>query len=138
MSDHSVKDFITLWKKCVRRLLKLPRKTHCRFLPHLAKRKDPHDKICAMFMAMHKKMLMSSNQLVAYLASRGLVNSNKITTMNLNYILRFYRSTDLKKCNCHISDFTVIEAIKDILDNNLDYFLSDSERVHLLSSFCEI
>ena len=83
-------------------------------------------------------MLMSSNQLVAYLASRGLVNSNKITAMNLNYILRLYRSTDLKKCNCHISDFTVIEAIKDILDNNLDYFLSGTKHVHLLSSLCEI
>jgi hypothetical protein len=139
LTDKSISDFIVLWNKCVRRLLKLPRKTHRRFLHHLAEMPDPLQKICSMFLSMYTAMTKSRNELINFIARRGHMNQNTIIGMNLNFIKRLYSSVDIKhhSCACTVDDNTTVEAIKDCLDSKLDNFFSYEERVLWLSTLCE-
>ena len=118
-----LKSFLTLWNRCVRRLCRLPPKTHCRFLPHIAEMQSPHDKICELFLGLYACMTKSDNVLVKFIATKGAGNMQTIIGDNLNYIRDYYGVTvsylKLNSCVCSNEDFATIEAIKDIIDNRV-------------------
>ena len=141
LSDPSVTDFYTMWNKCVRRLLNIPRTTHRRFLPHLAEMKKPVDRICTMFINMLKKMLKSENEFINFIARRSLRSSNSIIAMNTEYILSLYRSSDIHSATmnsnlCSDEDLSVVQAIKDILDGNLLNVIDKVDFFEILYFLC--
>jgi hypothetical protein len=90
LRDGHLKDFMTLWNRCTRRLCRLPPKTHCRFLPHITEMKSPHDKICEMFLGIYERMSKSDNVFVKFIATKGTANIQTIIGDNLNYIQNYY------------------------------------------------
>ena len=117
LTDPSVTDFYTMWNKCVRRLLNIPRTTHRRYLPHLAEMKKPVDRICAMFMNMLKKMLKSENEFINFIAKHSLRSSNSIIAKNTDYIYRLYKTSDMHSVitnsnQCSDEDLSVVQAIR--------------------------
>ena len=132
-SQHCLTDFTVAWNKCVRRLLCLPNRTHCRFLPGILGSKSPIDQICNMFMKQFRNMTISRNEFVRYVAKRSAV-ANSIIGINLNFIYKFYglrvarnvRTTQLYKDLCNEEDKCTIIAIRDLLKGQAPFSNLDS------------
>ena len=126
-TQGSLRDFTVAWNRCVRRLLCLPNKTHCRFLVYLIDSQDPHDRICNTFIRQVICMKNSENQLVKHIAIRGK-NSETIIGKNSNYISQHYgmHTKDILKSTvslerCTSEDLCTIRAIKDIINGNVKF-----------------
>lgn len=113
--DASVQSFHTMWNRCVRRIYRLPYKTHTRFLPHILNARTSDEQICQRFLLMVKRMCSSNNARIRNIANRGLQNCSTIIGENLSYIkcksginkdalmtlgsrLTFHRYSDNDKC----------------------------------------
>jgi len=143
-SKSSLGDFCTMWNRCVRRLLKLPNMTHCRFLPLLANMKSPGDQICSMFLGLLRSMRQNDNYVVNHLTERGLNDTRSYIGHNLQYISRRYgcRASDIlrgKKLAGSIfstEDNQTIQGINDILNGHLNHFLTADEQFEFLNFLC--
>ncbi len=65
--DKAVKEFQTMWNRCIRRLLTLPYETHRRFLPYLIGTPSASDQIFSRFLKMQLKMETSENYHVSFI-----------------------------------------------------------------------
>ena len=120
-NENGLAEFNRAWNRCVRHLLKLPYTTHSRFLQHIAKSNNAHDRVCNMFTGMLKSMFSSDNYILKRLARYSDENSRTIVAMNRHYIEAKYNIIwsvtpfKLSSCECTINDFATIEAIKDLI-----------------------
>jgi hypothetical protein len=143
-SKSSLGDFCMMWNCCVRRLLKLPNMTHCRFLPLLANMKSPGDQICGMFVGLLRSMRQNDNHVVKFLIETVLNDARSYVGYNLHYISRRYgcQSSDiLKGCklalsNCTSKDKQTIQGIKDILNGHLSHFMTNTEQYEFFNFLC--
>jgi hypothetical protein len=141
-NHRSLKEFLVMWNRCVRRLLCLPHRTHCRFLPHIVGSRSPHDQICSMFLRQVKTMMLSDNDVVRYFANRHNFK-NSIIGSNIEYIYRYYElprqysnvfDVQIKKDDCNDNDQFTIVAIKDLLF--CQTIFSNAEKFLLLNYLC--
>lgn len=138
-----LRDFTTMWNRCVRRLLSLPNRTHCRFLPKLANMKDPTDQICSTFLRLFKTMQNSSNEIVKFMAERGMNDAQSIIGGNLHFMCRRYNLTRRQLVSmsqlvskCTDVDLCSVQVIKDILQNGLRHIFSDTELFEFFNEIC--
>ena len=137
-SASTLGKFSTMWNRCVRRLLKLPNRTHCRFLPYLAEMTSPTDQICRSFLRLFNVMKKSENEHVRFLANRGANDARSIIGGNLQYVCKLYKcskdSVKVTYTHCTDCDLGLIQAIKDLL--NLSTIFTNCEQFQFLSFLC--
>jgi hypothetical protein len=56
--------FLCAWRKCIRRLLHLPRTTHCHLLPSLVRDRTPEDQLCARLVRFIHDCSISQNSII--------------------------------------------------------------------------
>ena len=86
LKDSSIRNFVVMWNRCVRRLLKLPRMTHTRYLSKLVRAPYVLEQIFSRFVRMVNCMIGNHNQTVKYLAGYALSSKNSIICSNVHYI----------------------------------------------------
>jgi hypothetical protein len=143
LSSSALRDFCTMWNRCVRRLLHLPNRTHCRFLPSLARMKSPMEQISGSFLRLYQHMITSNNDIVRFIAERGGLDAQSVIGGNLHYLSSVYEQplTELmqvpriKSVQCSLADQCKIQVICDILDNTLEHF-TNNELYEVLTDIC--
>ena len=145
-STSTVGHFGTMWNRCVRRLLNLPNRTHCRFLPHLANIRSPVDQICGSFLRLVSTMENSDNDSIKYLADIGTKDARSIIGGNLNFISEFYKCSvnafkmktkySISMTECSNVDSATVQAIKDAMSGNLEHFFNLNELSEFMNSLC--
>jgi hypothetical protein len=86
--DKSVKEFVTAWNRCVRRLLRLPFMTHTRYLPHLLGSSGVTDQIYSRFVKMCNSIRVSENQRLKFLFESCVRHSRSIIGGNLRVVAK--------------------------------------------------
>lgn len=86
--DKVVKDFQTMWNRCVRRILKLPNCTHTRLLPILLDSLSAYDQIQVRIVKIVQSMLESKNVKVRYLANLSIKKVNSVIGGNIMTVSR--------------------------------------------------
>ena len=127
-NDKAVNSFHKMWNRCVRRLLRLPWRTHCRFLPSLMDCRNSDEQICTRFLSMLRTMCNNSNGKVKFIANRGVTLSCTLIGENISYIKSKQNnlwSMDLLTSRrrlvfTHLSDEDqcALIAIKELMDCN--------------------
>ena len=145
-STSTVGHFRTMWNRCVRRLLNLPNRTHCRFLLHLANIRSPVDQICGSFLKLLSTMENSDNDSIKYLADIGTKDARSIIGGNLNFISEFYKCSvnafkmktkySISMTECSNVDSATVQAIKDAMSGKLEHFFNLNELSEFMNSLC--
>ncbi len=65
--DKAVKEFQTIWNRCIMRLLTLQYETHRIFLPHLIGTPSASDQTFSRFLKMQLKIEISENHCVSFI-----------------------------------------------------------------------
>ena len=127
-----LKDFTTMWNRCVRRLLNLPNRTHTRFLPEITQMLSPSVQIARMFIKQVDSMMSSDNKFVKYLAKRAELYANTIIAGNL-YVIEQSKLS----CPRQLSkeDLCTTSIIKDLVFRDVPV-LSTLQQLQLLHSLC--
>ena len=86
LKDPSVRNFVVMWNRCVRRLLNLPKTTHTRYLSELLHAPYVLEQIFSRFVGMVRCMLGNQNDTVNYLARYALSSKHSIISRNLQHI----------------------------------------------------
>ena len=108
-SDRSVPSFQSAWNRCVRRLLRLPYKTHRRFLPQLIGGPTALDSIYSRFVKMTNKMKTSDNQRISFLTKLCLQDQRSIMGSNIHVISIHLNVSD----NIVLQKYTVLKRLND-------------------------
>lgn len=145
LGDKSTIGFITMWNRCVRRVLSLPYRTHTRFLPELINAPHVTEQIFSRFVGMVKTMQRSENSKLKYLAEHSLSSPGSIICTNISYIAKRLRikSVDVMQHNKLYNmmfdlsppDRAAIQIIKDIKNKNIG-FLTPAESDELFNYVC--
>ena len=132
LNDRNISQFHTMYNRCVRRILKLPFRTHTRYLPLLAERANSREEIVARFVRLLFSALQSDNSLIRHVSNRALATTNSIIGANMDYIKTTYRISfsqistfDFRKQHLQTitqEDLCNIQAIKDIKNFEIDFF----------------
>ena len=137
-----------MWNRCSRRILKLPYKTHTRFLPQLLGMPSSMEQIMSRFVNVVKVMLCSDNRTVNYLAKHCIARSGSIMNINLfqtctetgleiEQLLNCSKRCKItaNKYQCSFEDLCAIKAVKELKNDNLnDWTIADC--VNFLNFIC--
>jgi hypothetical protein len=89
-SSRSVDRFCTAWRKCIRRVFKLPRTTHCVLLPLVCDDINVNSQLHSRFLNFFHSCVSSNNQCVQLCAKQALYGSRSAVCNSLNYICHKY------------------------------------------------
>ena len=149
----AMSELSTAWSKRVRRLFRLPPRTHSRFVAPLCKQRTIDIQLNARFFCFFKKVFSNTNPLVKYSAMMALSGSQSHVAENLRTIVskqnvnQYLFSTDP---NClHMDSFTdpqlseedtaVVGAITELIqcrDGFSGIVLNELEIIQLLHFLC--
>ena len=138
------KDFNTMWNKCARRILKVPRMTHTRFLPIMCKQPPSETQIMARFINMCKRMISNKNSLTEYFVRAGMKCSNTIIGKNLRKVCKiatmsFQELLEGKKKPIQYihnsDDICTVKVINELRSGSCGP-LNDAERLLLFDFLC--
>jgi hypothetical protein len=145
----------TEWRKAVRRVWKVPRRTHSRLLPHIIQAPPLPVILQQRFINFFYAGLKSKNNLVRYMFNNALCNDTRLGR-NFNYILN---SISLCSCNAEIynqdvlyksicqkwwsscveDDVRVAAQVREVIfmrDNPVKCFLNGAECKHIIYELC--
>ena len=131
LRDPVIMDFHTMWNRCARRIMKLPNKTHTRFLPYLICMDHSITQVAKRTKTIVNNMLISKNETVKFLANKGLRSMDSLIGSNLNKTKQV-----AVKLQCTDEDLCVIELLKDIKKMTLVNF-DKYELFQIFKFFCE-
>ena len=141
LCSKDVKQFYTMWNRCVRRILKLPYTTHVRFLPKLIQCPHAWEQVSQRFVNMVKAMLNSNNKIIRFIAKSGMNNRNTIIGSNLWHITSNAKCDamlgNIKFYNLSEEESATVQVIQELRDAGqlVDNFTS-SEQISLLYFCC--
>ena len=117
--DPNIKQFETMWNRCVRRILDLPLLTHRILLPGLIGKLSAVEQIYCRFVKLYNGMLKSDNKRIVYIAKMSNTYRHSIIAENLSLIskrldcdiftLCQYSVSQIKKCL--LSKYSAVEPI---------------------------
>ena len=85
-SSQGVNAFYTAWRKSIRRLLRLPLRTHNELLPGICADISAEGKLRTRFLNFYRKCLSSSNSCIKLCANLALRGSRSDTAKSANFI----------------------------------------------------
>ena len=89
-----------VWRKCVRRIFKIPYNTHCKLVPLICQDTSIQLKLQKRFLRFFIKALKSDNSIVSMLAKHLVSGSRSKSCQTLNYV-----------CHCHgLDKFSLSES----------------------------
>ena len=86
MADPAIPKFVSMYNRCVRRLLGLPHMTHTRLLPLFTCRPPALETLNSLCGKIILNMLGSPNGNVSFIAERSVYDSGSILSSNLGTI----------------------------------------------------
>ena len=87
LQHRDIRTFYTTWRVCLRKVLKLPARTHCKLLPFLAKCLSIEDQISSRILKFVNRTLLNDNHLVGFLMKIAVNGSNSAISSSLRHIL---------------------------------------------------
>lgn len=105
LQHRDICTFYTTWRVCIRKILKLPARTHCKLLPLLAQCLTIEDQISSRILKFINVAYASDNRLINFLVKMAANGSNSTLSSSLKYILARHKV-----------------MLGDILNNNNVYF----------------
>ena len=134
-----------MWNRCVRRVFRLPYRTHTRFLTSFLNAPHVLEQVFARFVGMLRAMKMSDNAKIQFLAKHVIFSPTSITARNLYLIsqklqigseevtsVKTFRNTLYHLTN---EDTSIIQVIKEMKDNMCD-LLNDEEQNDFMDFLC--
>ena len=99
--NTSVMEFLYIaWRKCVRRIFKIPYNTHCKLVPLICQDTSVQLKLQKRFLRFFVNALKSDNSIVSMLAKHLVSGSRSKSCQTLNYV-----------CHCHgLDKFSLSES----------------------------
>lgn len=151
---NSLNNLLVTWRKCIRRVCKLPPNTHCRFIPILLSTNDLKTQLLSRFAMFMLSCIRSTNPLIRLLTSENFICSSKssvannlrdlLAYLNINFSTFISQSTYCIKSKFvnyfSEEDHAICECIIE-LRNHLDGFMNIDlfnciESYQLLYSLC--
>jgi hypothetical protein len=151
-ASNNVQTMYTCWNKAVRRIWKLPYRTHTKYLYSTVNKYSLGDQLICRFVKLFKSMITNKNDIVKYIADRATKYTNGTLGCNLIYISQklncslqcILNSTFHKYLHnqlylkdvltCNIGN--TIRELCDIRDNEAITNLSSSEIEELIEFVC--
>lgn len=157
--DHSALDsFSSFWRKCIRRILELPPRTHSRFIAPLLNKPDLKTQLLLRFANFISSCFNSTNKLLRACALFSL-NSHSTVANNLRIVMSLlridYDCLNEMLCNNSLKevlrtlcqqieppnsdDEVVIDTIAELIDlrnGELQSVLANDEVIELLRTLC--
>ena len=155
ISGKYIERFYVTWRKCIRRLLKLPYKTHSSYLPCIVDDLPVEIQIHKRFLTFFHTSITSKNNVLRTCSQLALNGSNSTACKNLNYIWFKYKlpctkhnwnlnsvkstlnSIGLNNNNQYQYVTSHITDLLQIRDYKLCQEFSISELQYFLEYFCE-
>ena len=134
LDQNCVKDFATMWNRCVRRLLCLPNRTHTRFLHGVADMVPPMTQIARMFLSQVSSMSSSDNCFVKFLFRRSQIFTNTIIARNMHVIQRD-KLTEVASLST--IDKCTVQVIRELVFKDIS-ILTSAEQMIILNDICTL
>ena len=101
LSSNRIQSFYVAWRKCIRRLLNLPYRTHCKLLNMVCNDLPVDMQIHKRFIKFFHSVITNPNKCIEMCGKLVMNGSQSITCHNLNYICALYslRKDILPKSN---------------------------------------
>ena len=96
-----MKPIVTTWRKCLRRILKIPYNSHCNLLAPAGNVQDISYDLHKHFVKFFSNATNSDNKLVRLCGRMALEGSCSVVCESLNFISHHY-NIDKNKLHCHI------------------------------------
>ena len=146
MYDDSFQDIFKAWRIAVRRVWRVPWRTHCNMLPHLASVIAPELWFAKRAINFTKLALFSNNDTVRYISNMGIYGSysifgGNVRSLELNYNLNVKNVLEKWERNCESDDdiVRVVEQVKElckIRDRYKEEFLSREQCSDIIEFLC--
>ena len=163
MSSKQFEDFCITWRKAVKRVLRVPLRTHSRLLPYILKYKPLNVTIACRIVKFYVNALSSENTLVKQAAQRCLYQCTSNMGNNIKYIDRMCNFTHKLNVNkmyvqkiyqfvksklsysdysrlseCDINYIDVVKECIDLRDGLSQSILTAEQYCQLLECLCTI
>ena len=117
LSDIGVQDFCTAWRKSVRKIWKLPNKTHCYMLPLLCQCLPVFDEICVRSLNFIDRCLSHDSDLIKFIAWYCIKYGRSRSCMgrNIMFCMQRYNCSVEKVCSGLMND-----VIKSFVNTSTD------------------
>ena len=89
-SSHHVNSFYTAWRNSIRRLFRLPMRSHCSLLHHICGDISAEGKLHVRFLKLIRSCLLSNNLCTNLCAKLALQGSRSDTAKSINFICSKY------------------------------------------------
>ena len=151
-SSNEVDKFFVAWRKAIRFLWKLPRKTHCSLLPLISCDPPIEFQLHRRFFKYIHKVINSDNSVVKMYGKLILEGSRSSTGKSFNFLLRKYgvNRDSLLDCECTalavikpithspeiVASATTVRELCEIRDQRFTGILQPEEVVELINAIC--
>ena len=98
-SDKSICKLYVAWRKAVRSILRLPRRTHCSLLNEICSDLSIDDQLYSRFVNFFQSLLYNTNELTNMCAKLALRGSNSIDWRS--HVLMLHLSNNAEICYYH-------------------------------------
>ena len=144
--DDSFKDLFKAWRIAIRRVWRVPWRTHCNMLPHLADVMAPELWFMKRAINFANLALFSTNDTVRYISNMGIHNSNSIFGGNVRFLDYSYHMNGknvLGKwksvCEDEADIIRVVEQVKELCkmrDRFNEEFLNSEQCSQIIEFLC--
>jgi hypothetical protein len=151
ISNNDVEVFYVSWRKCIRRLLKLPNRTPCEFLPIICNDFPVDNQIQVRILKFVQSLLLSDNECVKIACKLMFAGSASSVCNSINYIcykfniqrnfienaniIQVIQGINNSKLDVH-AKVAVIKECMDIRDNLSQCVISRDEAHGLIQELC--
>ena len=112
--DDSLKYLCTSWRKAMRRVWRIPWRTHCNMLPHIAKVMDPDLILAKRFIKFINNVANSGNNTVNTISNMGLQSNYYILGANDRHLKALYNMQESNVCRIWDEVYFVIRVCSQI------------------------
>ena len=112
-SKNDIHYFYVNWRKCIRRLCKVPFKTHSAFLPYLVNDLRIETQLYLRFLKFFMSGLHSHNTLLSTCVNLALAGSNSGASNTVNNIMQIYNFSKTYLCNAEFNEIKKAVLLKE-------------------------
>ena len=121
LDQKSLEKLLTTWKKCVRRIFKLPYKARSKYLPMLVNRPTLNCQLLQRFLKFWRVCTAGDNSVLKYVSHISLSDSNSVVAENLKLLM--YKM----QCDYHFLESSSASVLNISLQSNMKLEVSESD-----------